>query len=293
MSDRGQERDSGRKPLRDRSAALALAVSVIISASPGLFAWADAPHGDPEAARTTTNLGVALEPGENVGSEPEGAANPGVSATPASTGTPTAAATPSGIASSAAAAKADKAGEPVSPGDAEVEQGRLVKPRGTAARLGIASDGKEPWYRTGLGALAVILCVIGLAYLAVRRWIPGGRVADQGVLRVVSRTALGPKHTAALIQVGRRFVLIGVAPERVSMLCDISDEEEVAELSARCGSSTAGNAAFDRLLAGEAASFQGGSAPGEDLPKRGRSVPTRLGRPVKELLGRLRALQAR
>lgn len=58
-------------------------------------------------------------------------------------------------------------------------------------------------------------------------------MADSGVLKVAARTSLTPKHTVMMIQLPKRLVLVGVSPERVDTLCEITDPQEVADLLAR------------------------------------------------------------
>ena len=124
--------------------------------------------------------------------------------------------------------------------------------------------------------------------------MPGVRSIESGVLCVTGRATLTPKHSAALIQLGRRFVLVGVSPERVSLLCEVSDPGEVAELAARTGSpSAAGRRAFDRLLAGESAEYcmEAKEASAERPPPG--SGPGKTPRPLGDLLNRLRVLQSK
>ncbi len=143
-----------------------------------------------------------------------------------------------------------------------------------------------PWYRSGLGALAVVLAIVGLAAWAVRRWIPSARINDSGGLRVVGRTSVTPKHSVALIRVGRRFVLVGVSGERMTALCDVNDPDEVAELTRQAG--ITGADAFNEVLLNEATNYR---EPAEDEPVAARSPSTGSTRPLNDLLQRLKSLQ--
>lgn len=123
------------------------------------------------------------------------------------------------------------------------------------SRDGFGLSGKKstPSYLTGLGALAIVLVLIAVVAWAVKRWMPVGRGGGSGVLRIVGRASLSTKHTIALVQLGRRFVMVGVAGDRVAALCEVSDPDEVAELVARID--TSGKHAvpgFDHLLYREA-----------------------------------------
>ena len=191
------------------------------------------------------------------------------------------------------------------PVSTSAESPTLVRARDSGISAGQASDGRVPWYRTGIGALAIVLAIMAAGYWLIRRWMPGTRSAESGVLRVVARTAITPKHSATLIQMGPRFVLVGVSPDRVETLCEITDPDEVAELTARVGSGAfAQTRAFDRVLAGEAAGFRseaedtserppGESPAGASGPSCGSAgEPARRSGPLTDLLQRLRALRA-
>ncbi len=122
---------------------------------------------------------------------------------------------------------------------------------------GVSGEQSTPSDLSGLGALAVVLVLIGVAAWAVKRWMPVGRGGGSGVLQVVGRVSLSSKHTITLVHLGRRFVMVGVAGDRVTTLCEVTDPDEVAELVARVD--TSGKQAapgFDHLLHGEAACYE-------------------------------------
>ena len=157
---------------------------------------------------------------------------------------------------------------------------------------GAINERSTPWYRTGIGALAVVLALVAGAYWVVRRWMPSARTVDAGVMKLVGRTGLTPKQSLALVQVGRRYVVVGMSPDRLDSLCEISDPEEVAEMGLRIGSQRTGSAdEFNALLAGEASDYPDASPPVSDL--RGRECSHRAGTPgaLKDLLSKLRTLQ--
>jgi len=149
-----------------------------------------------------------------------------------------------------------------------------------------------PWYRTGFGALAVVLLLIGAAVWILRRWVPAARSAESRLVRVVARANLSPKHSAALVRVGRRFVLVGMSGERVNTLCEISDPEEAAELSFRTESTTVRQDAegFERLLIEEAADYRRPTI--EQIKETELRVAGAARKPLVELLQRLRSLQS-
>ena len=146
-----------------------------------------------------------------------------------------------------------------------------------------------PWYRGGLGALAIVLGLVGAAAWAVRRWVPAARIAGSAGLRVVGRTSITPKHSVALVRVGRRFVLVGVSPERMTALCEVNDPDEVAELAVHAGiAGDRSDEAFDKVLLNEATVYAEGGSVEVATP---RPDPRGSGRPLNDLLNRLKTLQ--
>ena len=151
----------------------------------------------------------------------------------------------------------------------------------------------KPWYRSGIGALALVLGLIGALVWALRRWVPATRGGESRMIRVVGRVPLSPKHSAALLSVGRRFVLVGMSAERVNTLCEISDAEEVAELSLRAGTATAPDAeGFERLLVEEAADYRHDLLEEVKEPGSKAAGAVWIRKPLSDLLHRLRALQS-
>lgn len=158
---------------------------------------------------------------------------------------------------------------------------------------GVSDERQTPWYRTGLGALAIVLTLLGGATWAFRRWMPMARAADSSVLRVVARASLSPKQNLALIRVGRRFVLVGASGDRVNVLCDVCDPEEVAELTARCDVSRGpGGGRFDELLVSETADYAETVEPRESSVRSTPSGSVHAREPLNDLLRKLRTLRS-
>lgn len=156
-----------------------------------------------------------------------------------------------------------------------------------------ASIDNVPWYRSGMGALVIVLCVIAAAFFLLRRWVPSFRHSDSELMKVWGRTALGPRHSLALVQIGRRYVVVGLAGDRVQPVCEVSDPQESADLALRLGTKAGTASAFQSLLEMQSKDFSVTAPDHEDgvkkdaLGDRGRSP-----RAVTELLRRLRVLQA-
>jgi flagellar biogenesis protein FliO len=139
-----------------------------------------------------------------------------------------------------------------------------------------------------------VLALVGGVFWLVRRWTPALRVADGHLMRVVARTSLSPKHHAALLQLGRRLVLVAVSPGGVETLCEITDPGEVGELTGRTARAMAPNpAGFDGQLNRELAEYReelhddAGATPVSRSPRRPDYEP------LTDLLHRLRALRAK
>lgn len=86
--------------------------------------------------------------------------------------------------------------------------------------------------------LFVVLGVVGGLTYAVRRWMPRSmRTSGAGALQVLARQPLTGKQSLCLVRIGKRLVLMGVTPERISTLTEITDREETAEIVAAIESS--------------------------------------------------------
>lgn len=67
----------------------------------------------------------------------------------------------------------------------------------------------------------VVVCILLFAWLLKRLQGVSGRRA--GVMRVVGALSLSTRERVVLLQVGERQLLIGVAPGRVSRLCEFDE----------------------------------------------------------------------
>ena len=169
----------------------------------------------------------------------------------------------------------------------------VVIPRSSASGEEQAEDPKVSWswLKSGVMPLAAVLGVIGTVYWAVRRWVPAARAMDKGVLSVVARAGITPKHTIALVHVGRRFVLVGASGDRMERLETIEDPQEVADLLAATQSTGAGPGPFLDTLEEESSSYVEAveelAEPMTDPRPDGARATQHLG----ALLQRLRGLQ--
>lgn len=83
-------------------------------------------------------------------------------------------------------------------------------------------------------ALAVILGLIFALRFVVRRFVPSTVVSGaSGAVRVLSRSAIGPRQHVVLLQVGRRVIVVGDSAGTIKPLGEITDPDEVATLVGR------------------------------------------------------------
>jgi len=139
-----------------------------------------------------------------------------------------------------------------------------------------------------------LILVIGLVFLgayAIKRWVPGrmgGR--GEGPFRVLSRWHLSARQYVALIQVGRRMLLIGVTGQQISLLADISDPAEIEQLMARCPQGrSALSEGFGQLLGRKRAEMTDGL----DEATESDEPPASTGRAMDQLARLLRQVRLR
>jgi len=80
--------------------------------------------------------------------------------------------------------------------------------------------------------LLVLSILVGLLYF-FRRFLSQSPFTDQGnsLINIVATRYLGPKNSLALVEVLGRAVLLGVSPERISLLVVISEREALEKIS--------------------------------------------------------------
>lgn len=82
-------------------------------------------------------------------------------------------------------------------------------------------------YFRALGWVVAALVVAGAAYAAYRTFgkrrasIRGGRLVE-----VVARTALTPRHQLVVVRVSERVLVLGVSPDRIATLAELTDPRD-------------------------------------------------------------------
>ncbi len=78
--------------------------------------------------------------------------------------------------------------------------------------------------------LVVLVVITGCVY-AFKRWMPqAGRPGGGDAVKVLARHYLSGKQSLCLVRTGRRVLLVGITPDRINTLSEITDADEVAAL---------------------------------------------------------------
>lgn len=138
------------------------------------------------------------------------------------------------------------------PSYAKFEKGTLGGERATKSSLPPESTPASPWSVVGrifLGVVALTGLFVGVLAL-VRRFLPGrSQVFNCAAMEVLGRSFLDSRRSLALVRVGARVLVLGVAPERLDMLAEVSAPDEVEEILRQARpASEMGKTVFQNLL---------------------------------------------
>jgi flagellar protein FliO/FliZ len=105
---------------------------------------------------------------------------------------------------------------------------RLLLPAATAPKLAAAQAAAPPelggsLLQLLLGLGVVLLLLFASLYLLKRLAAPRGAAA--GLLRVVAGTAVGARERVVVVEVGETWLVLGVAPGRVTPLTQLPRQE--------------------------------------------------------------------
>ena len=82
-----------------------------------------------------------------------------------------------------------------------------------------------------VGALCLVLLLIALLYLVARRFSHRGSLgAGNNPIRLLASLYLGGKKYISLVQVPGKVLVLGIAPDRISLLETIEDEKSLNRL---------------------------------------------------------------
>ena len=143
-----------------------------------------------------------------------------------------------------------------------------------------AAPGPESFqFARVLFALALVIALIFLLRWAGRRLFPGA--VPQGpsrTVQVLGRTMLAPKQSIVLLRVGRRVLVVGDTGAQMQSLCEITDEQEIAELTAQLAQEkpAALSRTFGQLL-GRARDERAAESPGAGTDEKLAAAQDELG----------------
>lgn len=181
---------------------------------------------------------------------------------------------------------------------------------GEAKASGSPASASKEVFETSLFEMAwpmlVVLFVISVCVYAFKRWMPrSSRPGGGDAVKILARHYLSSKQSLCLVRTGRRVVLVGITPDRISTLTEVTDAEEVASLvgSAERASPSSFTKMFARLtereLVDEAAESDDDGCPPfprergirEDLLVSASNLAN-TGKNVQDLIERVRSLSS-
>lgn len=77
-----------------------------------------------------------------------------------------------------------------------------------------------------IATFVVVVVIIYLSYLASKYIGRGmGRIGSSRYMRLIDQIALGQDRHVAIMQVGGKYLLVGVTSGQISLLSEVQDEE--------------------------------------------------------------------
>jgi flagellar biosynthetic protein FliO len=87
-----------------------------------------------------------------------------------------------------------------------------------------------------LAALGVVLAMMFFFYWLLRRLAPGRLLPGVGSgLKIRGRLSLGARKSLVLVEAGSALLLLGVGEKEITLLREIKDQEEIAQLRQTMG----------------------------------------------------------
>ena len=149
-----------------------------------------------------------------------------------------------------------------------------------------------------LWPLCAVLAIVVFCVLAIRKWMPqAGRLGGSDAIKLLARHHLSGKQSLCLVRFGQRAVFVGVTHERISVLSEIADPEEVASLVAaaergRPGSFTSMFGKFTTAETDRQAADDGDASDIEEEMLVSSENLKQTGRDIRGLVQRVRTLSS-
>ena len=149
-----------------------------------------------------------------------------------------------------------------------------------------------------LWPLCAVLAIVVFCVLAIRKWMPqAGRLGGSDAIKLLARHHLSGKQSLCLVRFGPRAVFVGVTHERISVLSEIADPEEVASLVAaaergRPGSFTSMFGKFTTAETDRQAADEGDASDIEEEMLVSSENLKQTGRDIRGLVQRVRTLSS-
>ncbi len=116
----------------------------------------------------------------------------------------------------------------------------LIRTSSTPNARVAPSPGPDP--ARVIASLAIVIGGILLLRWAIRRFLRLPSVGtDSNLVKVLSRTPISPKQHLLALQVGRRVLIVADNGQQLSTLCEVSDERELDQFTARSSSQATRN----------------------------------------------------
>ena len=100
--------------------------------------------------------------------------------------------------------------------------------------IAMDSAGSPDFIWRTLQAIAVIVAIAGVGIgglVLVRRFAPGVIPGTDARMKVLTRIPMGNRQSMVIVKIGERVLVVGASPGRIDCLSEITDFDEVQDLS--------------------------------------------------------------
>ncbi len=133
---------------------------------------------------------------------------------------------------------------------ADFENHPLAFPDNSRRRRPDGERTGAPSMWTALFAVLVVSSIFGVILYMVKKYLPGHRqLFNHPAMEVLGRTYLDQRRFVSLVRIGKRIVVVGVSPDEMRPLSEITDETEISDILELARPKTeAGLTVFQRLF---------------------------------------------